>query len=155
MVSPVTSDSESQQFFKPQNRTATSLVGKKTDIAGFQVFGGSIKGVVEGLKTGLNVEQAVIAIDGVNTTQSDIQGVYYVNFNTFPSKHKIEAIHSQFIFDPIEVTVTDETRQLPLIQATATYVCGYVFMINYEKDIYERSLKPRTVRCLQEPNPLD
>ena len=87
MVSPVTSDSESQQFFKPQNRTATSLVGKKTDIAGFQVFGGSIKGVVEGLKPGLKVEKAVIAIDGVNTTQTDRHGVYYVNFNTFPSKH--------------------------------------------------------------------
>lgn len=28
-------------------------------------------------------------------------------------------------------------------------------MINYELDKYEKSLKPRTIRCLQEPNPLE
>ena len=60
-----------------------------------------------------------------------------------------------YIFDPIDVTVTDETRQLPDIQATATYVCGSIFMINYDTDKYEQSLKPRTIRCLQEPNPLE
>ena len=81
--------------------------------------------------------------------------MYYVNFDTFPAKHKIEAIHPMFIFDPLEVTVTDETRQLPEVKATATYVCGLVKMINYDKDVYETSLRPRTIRCLQEPNPLE
>ena len=28
-------------------------------------------------------------------------------------------------------------------------------MLNYDEDVYEKSLKPRTVRCLQEPNPLE
>ena len=60
---------------------------------------------------------AVIAIDGVNVTKTDAKGVYYVNFNSFPSKHMIEVIHPLFILDPIEVTVTDETKQLPDIVA--------------------------------------
>ena len=44
IVGPETSDTETQQFFKPQNRTITISVGKKTEVAGFQVFGGSISG---------------------------------------------------------------------------------------------------------------
>ena len=59
-------------------------------------------------------------------TTTDNKGVYYVKFDSFPSKHQIQAIHPMYIFDPIEVTVTDETRQLPTIEAQATYVCGTV-----------------------------
>ena len=60
-----------------------------------------------------------------------------------------------YIYDPIEVTVTEDTRQLPTIKASATYVCGWVEMINFDEDKYERSKRPRTIRCLQEPNPLE
>ena len=67
----------------------TSVVGKKTEVAGFQVFGGSISGLVQGLNEDYSLPYAVVAIDGVNTTQTDKKGIYYVNFNTFPSKHTI------------------------------------------------------------------
>lgn len=133
----------------------TSVVGKKTEVAGFQVFGGSISGLVQGLNEDYSLPYAVVAIDGVNTTQTDKKGIYYVNFNTFPSKHTIEIIHDLYIYDPIEVTVTEDTRQLPTIKASATYVCGWVEMINFDEDKYERSKRPRTIRCLQEPNPLE
>ena len=51
--------------------------------------------------------------------------------------------------------MTEETRALPTITATATYVCGGVWMINRETDEYELSTRPRIVSCLQEPNPLE
>ena len=46
----------------------TSVVGKKTEVAGFQVFGGSISGLVQGLNEDYSLPYAVVAIDGVNTT---------------------------------------------------------------------------------------
>ena len=101
------------------------------------------------------VPSAKILVNGVEVTKADNKGIYYINFDQTPGEYTIQAQHDYFIFDPLTVTVNEETRNLPDIRATATYVCGYVQTINREKDIYEKSLKSRTVRCLQEPNPLE
>ena len=52
----------------------------------------------------------MIAVDGVNVTTTDEKGVYYINFNTFPSEHTIQASAREYIFDPLTVTVTEEMR---------------------------------------------
>ena len=44
---------------------------------------------------------------------------------------------------------------MPSIKAVASYICGSVFVINWETDTLELSKKKRTIRCLQEPNPLE
>ena len=107
IISPQPSDTESRQIFKPANRTTTVEVGKKTTLQGFQVFGGSISGRVASLRDG-PVPYAQIEIDGVNKTKTDREGVFYVNFDTFPAKHTIMVHKDFYIFDPKTFYVTED-----------------------------------------------
>ena len=104
---------------------------------------------------GAPVSGATIFVNGVNTTMTDEKGIYYLSFDQFPSKNSISIEKAFFIFDPFDVTITEETREIAEVFPTATYVCGRVFTINRETNEYELSKKPRTVSCLQEPNPLE
>ena len=88
-------------------------------------------------------------------TQSASKGVFNVNFEQIPKEYNITVIHRDFIFEPLLLTVTEETTSIPEIKPVATYVCGKIFTLNYEKDQYEVSTVNRTVICLQEPNPLE
>ena len=113
IISPRTSDTQSRQYFKPLNRSVSVELGQKTTVSSFQVFGGSISGQVKTFDD-FPVPLASIIVDGVEKTQANEKGVYYVNFDgELPSKHRIEAVHEEFIFDPLTVTVTEEMRKLP------------------------------------------
>jgi len=131
VVRPESANDETTQIFKPANRTVTVELGKKNTVAGFQVFGGSISGQVKSLR-GAPIGGATISVDGVSKAVTDSNGVYYLKFESFPSEHTIEATGDYYIFNPIKVTVTEETRQLPPIQASVTYVCGSVWTIDEE-----------------------
>ena len=110
-----------------------ALAAKKTEVSRFQVFGGSISGVTKLMK-GAPAKNATIAVDGVNTTSTDSKGMYYLTFNEVPSSHTIQAYLSDFVFDPIEVTITEETRSLPEITSIATFLCGKIFVMDWEKN---------------------
>ena len=58
--------------------TVKAVAGKKTEVAKFQVLGGSISGVVK-LMQGALARNATIAVDGVNTTTTDSKGIYYLD----------------------------------------------------------------------------
>ena len=154
LLKPVSTDTSGNQFFKPKEARVHAVAAKKTEVSKFQVFGGSISGVTKLMKGAL-AKNVTIAVDGVNTTSSDSKGMYYLNFKEVPSKHTIQAYLPDFVFEPVEVTIREETRSLPEISAIATFICGKIFVMDWENDKQVVSLEPRTVRCLQEPNPLE
>ena len=75
---------------------------------------------------GALARNATIAVDGVNTTTTDSKGIYYLDLKQRPAKHTIQAYLPDFVYDPIAVTVTEETHSLPEITAVATFICGRI-----------------------------
>ena len=52
-------------------------------------------------------------MNGVDTAVTNAKGVYYITFDKLPGTYTIEAVHEYYIFDPLTVKVTEDTRQLP------------------------------------------
>ena len=75
-------------------------------------------------------KDVVIKVDGVETTTTDKQGIYYLTFDKIPGTYEIEVESPRHYIEPMTVRVDENLRQLPPIVARAVYLCGGVLLID-------------------------
>ena len=83
-----------------------------------------------------------VLVDGIDTTTTDAEGVYFLARLDSLRDYLITAENEHFEFDPVRFTISEpseglQTTELPDIQATATYICGKVHLLSDEEDTIE------------------
>ena len=68
-------------------------------------------------------------VNGVERAKTDSKGRYSLSFEKIPGKYEIEPDQKEYHFEPLKITIDENTKKIPNIQATAAYICGRVFTI--------------------------
>lgn len=101
-----------------------------------------------------------IRVDGVLQTTTDANGRYFLSLDLqqegVSNSFTIEASKKEFFFEPLTVTINENTNELPTIMAVAAKICGQVKLFDVNDDsslVLDRS-QTRHVYIKQLPNPI-
>ena len=72
-------------------------------------------------------------VNGVERAKTDSKGRYSLSFEKIPGKYEIEPDHKDYHFEPLKITIDENTKEIPNIQATTAYLCGSVYTIKDNK----------------------
>ncbi|KAJ8298746.1 hypothetical protein KUTeg_022806 [Tegillarca granosa] len=110
----------------------------------FQVAGFSVSGQVLNSEKGQGVSGAEITVNGKQVTKTSNDGTYHLE-NMKTGEYKISVTKENIYFEDLDVKITPNTPQLPVIIATGFSLCGQIIIDKLPDSLSRSPMKRRVI----------